>query len=58
MQARDIPSLQLIHIMMKLHVLPVPPSNNFAGGEGEALLCAHITAQMLSSNAWRIALCT
>ena len=37
----------LLDIMMKLHVLPVPPSNNLGGGGGEALLCSRITAQML-----------
>ena len=38
----------LLDIMMKLHVLPVPPSNNLGGGGGEeALLCSSITAQML-----------
>ena len=41
----------LLDIMMKLHVLPVPPSNNFflggGGREGEALLCSSFIAQML-----------
>ena len=40
----------LLDIMMKLHVLPVPPSNNLrgeGGGGGGALLCSSITAQML-----------
>ena len=46
----------LLDIMMKLHVLPVPPSNNLGGGGGGGGGSSPVL-QHYSSNAWLITLC-